>query len=118
MDTSSSAFSYYRDPNAAQMPIVFDKRYGHIFSFGHVAPKGGREDLLPLNKHVRYKRHLRWSPKMVEGPVPSDTHVLHKLHLLSAPFVPTIWAISHGRKHFHCTWGWRNWAFTRMRSRR
>lgn len=89
MDTTSSAFSYYRDPNAAQMPIVFDKRYGHIFSFGHVAPKGGREDLLPLNKHVRYKRHLRWSPKMVDGPVPSDTHVLHKLHLVSAPFVPT-----------------------------
>jgi hypothetical protein len=89
LDTSSGNFNYYRDPQATQAPIVFDRRYGHIFAFGHVAPKGGREDLLPLNKHVRYKRHVRWSPRIVDGPLPHGAQHLRPLHLLSAPFVST-----------------------------
>lgn len=89
MDTASGNVLYYRNPNATQAPVVFDQRYGHIFSFGHVAPKGGREDLLPLNKHVRYKRHVRWSPRMVERPMPRAVPIARTLHVLSAPFVPT-----------------------------
>ena len=106
LDTSSGNFTYFRDRSATQAPVLFDRRYGHIFAFGHVAPKGGREDLLPLNKHVRYKRHVRWSPTIIDGPMPavatsssssssttssssSSAPLLSKLHLLSAPFVPT-----------------------------
>lgn len=89
LSTVTGDFLYYRDGNATLAPVVFDQRYGHIFSFGHVAPKGGREELLPLNKHVRYKRHVRWSPHMVDGPMPSHAPLLEPLHLLSAPFVPT-----------------------------
>ena len=89
LDTQSAEFNYYRDPAATQPPILFDRRYGHLFAFGHEAPKGGREDHLPLNKHVRYKRHVRWSPRMVDGPAPAGAPTLRPLHLLSAPFVPT-----------------------------
>lgn len=89
LDSPSGEFLYYRNDNATQEPVLFDQRYGHIFAFGHVAPKGGREDLLPLNKHVRYKRHMRWSPRTVSAPMPTDLPLLPKLHLLSAPFVPT-----------------------------
>ena len=89
MDTASGGFFYYRDPAATQAPVLFDRRYGHIFAFGHVAPKGGREDMLPLNKHVRYKRHVRWSPTILDAPMPASAPFLRQLHLLSAPFVPT-----------------------------
>ena len=50
LNTATGDFSYHRNPEIAQPPVLFDRRYGHIFAFGHVAPKGGREDLLPLNK--------------------------------------------------------------------
>ena len=89
LDTSAAEFNYYRDESITQPPILQDQRYGHLFSFGHVAPKGGREDMLPLNKHVRYKRHVRWSPRLVDGPMPANAPLLPALHLLSAPFVPT-----------------------------
>ena len=89
MATATGIFHYYRDGNATLTPIVFDQRYGHIFSFGHVAPRGGCEDLLPLNKHVRYKRHVRWSPHIVDGALPHGAPLLRQLHVLSAPFVPT-----------------------------
>ena len=89
LDTRTAEGLYYRDPSRTQPPILFDRRYGHTFAFGHVAPRGGREDMLPLNKHVRYKRHVRWSPRMVDGPLPPTAPLLRSLHLLSAPFVPT-----------------------------
>ena len=81
-------FSTFRKSRAAFDPSSASQ-YGHIYSFGHVAPKGGREDLLPLNKHVRYKKHVRWSPRIVHGPMPTDAPILKPLHMLSAPFVPT-----------------------------
>ena len=89
LDTKSLEFLYYRDPSQTQPPVLFDRRYGHLFAFGHVSPKGGREDLLPLNKHVRYKRHVRWSPRIVDGAIPRGAPLLTPLHLLSTPFVPT-----------------------------
>ena len=89
LDTSVAKFLYYRDPAATRAPVLFDRRYGHLFAFGHEAPKGGREEYLPLNKHVRYKRHVRWSPRMVDGPMPAGAPTLRPLHVLSAPFVPT-----------------------------
>ena len=69
-------------------PVLFDRRYGHTFTFRHESPTG-TENFLPLNKHVRYKRHVRWSPVVVDRPLPAGATVLPTLHLLSAPFVPT-----------------------------
>ena len=89
MDTQTAEVQYYRDAAKTQEAVLFDRRYGHLFTFGHVAPKGGREDMLPLNKHVRYKRHVRWSPRIVDGPLPARALWLRPLHVLSAPFVPT-----------------------------
>ena len=89
LDTASSEVLYYRDEGTTRAPVVFDRRYGHVFSFGHEGSTGGRQDLLPLNKHVRYKRHVRWSPRIVDGPMPANALQLRPLHILSAPFVPT-----------------------------
>jgi hypothetical protein len=88
LDTHSAEIFYYVRPNVSQSPVLFDQRYGHTFSFRHESPTG-TEDFLPLNKHVRYKRHVRWSPVIVEGPPPRDATHLSELHMLSAPFVPT-----------------------------
>ena len=38
---------------------------------------------------MRYKKHVRWSPRVVDGAVPRAAPLLEPLHLLSAPFVPT-----------------------------
>ena len=34
LDTTNSEFLYYRDAATTQAPILFDRRYGHLFSFG------------------------------------------------------------------------------------
>lgn len=88
LQPSTREFHFFRDPNATRAPVVFDQRYGHVFGFRHSARRGS-EDLLGLNKHVRYKRHVRWSPVGVDGALPSGARWLRRVHLLSAPFVPT-----------------------------
>ena len=47
------------------------------------------ESRVATRRHVRYKRHVRWSPQVAHTPVPRGALTLRKLHLLSAPFVPT-----------------------------
>lgn len=71
-DQTTGDFHYYRRPNVSAAPILFERRYGHLHSFRHQARnktgmKSGTEHFLGLNKHVRYKRHVRWSPVIVEA---------------------------------------------------
>ncbi|KAL1523039.1 hypothetical protein AB1Y20_018000 [Prymnesium parvum] len=97
LDTRSGEFTYHRRPDLTPAPVLFDRRYGHLFHFRHEAEAGqgerksGAEDFLGLNKHVRYKDHVRWSPLVVERPLPNGDEAVHlrTLALLSAPFVPT-----------------------------
>ena len=90
VDPASGEFRYYRRPNVTLPPVLFDRRYGHIFDFAHRGQnteKDGSADFLPLNKHVRYKPHVRWSPRLVDGALPADHELRRGVHLLSAPFV-------------------------------
>lgn len=95
LDTRSGEFWYHRRPDITRAPILFDRRYGHTFQFRHSSDpgkgekKGGAEDFIGLNKHVRYKDHVRWSPRIVDQPIPAASVHVHTLTLLSAPFVPT-----------------------------
>ena len=91
LDTRTGEWNYYRRANVSLPPVMFERRYGHQFAFRHVAPRG-TEEFLALNKHVRYKPHVRWSPVIVDGPAPAASSHVHwatATHLLSAPFVPT-----------------------------
>ena len=88
LDTQSGDWQYYRRANVSLPPVLFERRYGSQFSFQHVAPRG-TEEFLALNKHVRYKPHVRWSPIVVDGAAPVGVHWAAPVHLLSAPFVPT-----------------------------
>ena len=91
LDTRTGDWRYHRRANVSLPPVLFERRYGSQFSFRHVAPRG-TEEFLALNKHVRYKPHVRWSPSVVDGPAPSaSSGVIWRsgVHLLSAPFVPT-----------------------------
>ena len=95
LDTRNGEFTYHRRAHVTQAPVLFDRRYGHTFAFRHVSPKTaaqskrGADDFVGLNKHVRYKQHVRWSPRVVDRPLPADAVRVETLQLLSAPFVPT-----------------------------
>ena len=89
LDTQSGEWLYFRRANVSLPPVLFERRYGSQFDFRHVSANGGTEEFLALNKHVRYKPHVRWSPTVVDGGTPSGVTWSAPLHLLSAPFVPT-----------------------------
>ena len=92
LDTRSGDWRYYRHANISLPPVLFERRYGSLFTFQHVAPHG-TEEFVALNKHVRYKPRVRWSPIVVEGPAPADgidwvrTCTAHAAHHPPAQFV-------------------------------
>ena len=71
LNTQSGEWLYYRRANVSLPPVLFERRYGSQFTFRHVAGNGGTEEFLALNKHVRYKPHVRWSPTVVDGSAPT-----------------------------------------------
>ena len=70
LDTQSGEWLYYRRANVSLPPVLFERRYGSQLAFRHVTGSG-TEEFLALNKHVRYKPHVRWSPIVVDGGAPT-----------------------------------------------
>ena len=84
LDPHNLSYFYYVNPNSSRMPVLFEHRYGHMHEFQH---RG--DAFIGLNKHVRYKHHVRWSPTVAQRPLPQRHIEARGLHLLSAPFVPS-----------------------------
>ena len=87
-------FLFFGRPDNESVPVLYDHRRGvqRKFRQRKAAGDATNADFVALSKWVRHKHHhasSSWAPRVVLGPVPEAHEVLHGLHALSAPFVPT-----------------------------